>query len=976
MLTDVVLSGLTNLFALFGSKSELDVRRSRQILMTYLRRHFGIRNYQQYLDLYDDLRSLYDESPDLDKETIISGICHSMENQLQRNEQSLMLLRLMEFCFNTPETFKEQEEAFGIVAHHFDVDDEMFRDFEDYVSGRESLHVLNQRFEGMVGIIRTLWLPKFNLLLFTYLGKGKVSLNDVPVERGIFQAFQQSGVLKFRHAKPVYYSMVRRVYDLLLTDDLSGIHASSGVEFCARDVNFRFPNSNNGMHNLSFTLHSGTLLAIMGGSGTGKTTLLSLLNGTLKPQEGRITINGHDIQEPEAKSLIGYVPQDDLLIEELTVYQNLYYTAQLCFARMSHAEIDKRVLQVLSQLDLLAAKDLKVGSAINKYISGGQRKRLNIALELIREPAVLFLDEPTSGLSSTDTEKVILLLKEQTFKGRLIIVNIHQPSSDVYKLFDRLWLLDKGGFPVFDGNPIEAVTYFKSLANYADFDTSTCPTCGNVNPEVVLNIIDEKALDEKGMFTDRRKVTPQEWHELYLKNRPEQPEVKTYDVPATMQKQPGVFGQFFIQLKRIFATKVTNVQYLLITLLVSPLLASICGLLTRYAPETGYTVMENKNFVTFLFMAVIASIFVGMIGAAEEIIKDRALLQREKFLHLSYGSYISSKICFMGIVALLQTFLFTLVGQAVIGFHDLFFVWWGILFMASFLASLTGLWLSQILTSVVSIYITIPLLLIPQILLCGLVVDFNDLSSDSTTGNVPAIGNVIPSRWAFEAISVSTYIGNEYEKPFFELDRKKFENEYLRYAFLYELESQLETWNDEIVNGKEVKPVHEQVLRNELPYIAEVCNVPAYTGKITDYASLKAYLHSCDSLLTKEGNEITLEADRQLRMRRDAMGGRDAFLAMKADYFNSKLEEVVRNLGARNLIEVVHGHIVPRAAYIYLTPRSNNGNAPFYSPVKCFGDKQIPTLWFNLLVQALMALVMALLLYTNLYNRITARLKK
>ncbi len=106
------------------------------------------------------------------------------------------------------------------------------------------------------------------------------------------------------------------------------------------------------------------------------------------------------------------------------------------------------------------------------------------------------------------------------------------------------------------------------------------------------------------------------------------------------------------------------------------------------------------------------------------------------------------------------------------------------------------------------------------------------------------------------------------------------------------------------------------------------------------------------------------------------MGGGGAFLAMKADYFNSKLEEVVRNLSARNLIEVVHGHIVPRAAYIYLTPRSNNGNAPFYSPVKCFGDKQIPTLWFNLLVQALMALVMALLLYTNLYNRITARLKK
>ena len=237
----------------------------------------------------------------------------------------------------------------------------------------------------------------------------------------------------------------------------------------------------------------------MGGSGTGKTTLLSILNGSLIPQEGHITINGHDISEQKAKDLIGFVPQDDLLIEELTVYQNLYYTAKLCFASLSEEEIDRRVMKILKDLGLDATKDLKVGSAINKYISGGQRKRLNIALELIREPAVLFLDEPTSGLSSADTEKVINLLKEQTYKGKLVVVNIHQPSSDVYKLFDRLWLLDKGGYPVFDGNPIDAITYFKSAANYADAETSACPTCGNVNPEIVFDPVRKEMGFESGL---------------------------------------------------------------------------------------------------------------------------------------------------------------------------------------------------------------------------------------------------------------------------------------------------------------------------------------------------------------------------------------------------------------------------------------------------------------------------------------------
>lgn len=144
------------------------------------------------------------------------------------------------------------------------------------------------------------------------------------------------------NGKPVYYSTILDAYKSVKGLELD---KTEEVEFCGRNINFRFPNSDNGMHDLSFTLRNGELLAIMGGSGTGKTTLLSLLNGTLRPQEGTITINGHDISEPAAKSLIGYVPQDDLLIEELTVYQNLWFTAKLCFEGMSEADLDKRVMK-------------------------------------------------------------------------------------------------------------------------------------------------------------------------------------------------------------------------------------------------------------------------------------------------------------------------------------------------------------------------------------------------------------------------------------------------------------------------------------------------------------------------------------------------------------------------------------------------------------------------------------------------------
>ncbi|MDZ7649102.1 MAG: ATP-binding cassette domain-containing protein [Cytophagales bacterium] len=213
--------------------------------------------------------------------------------------------------------------------------------------------------------------------------------------------------------------------------------------------------------------------------------------------------------------MIGYVSQDDLLIEELTVYQNLYYNARLCLAHLTEIEIDFRVLKVLEDLGLEQRKDLKVGSVLDKTISGGQRKRLNIALELIRQPAILFLDEPTSGLSSRDSENVIDLLKELSLKGKLIFLVIHQPSSDIYKMFDKMILMDTGGYPIFYGNPVAAVTYFKKVTNQVDSSRGQCEVCGNVNPEQIFNIIEAKVVDEYGQPTFKRKVTPTQWHEMY-----------------------------------------------------------------------------------------------------------------------------------------------------------------------------------------------------------------------------------------------------------------------------------------------------------------------------------------------------------------------------------------------------------------------------------------------------------------------------
>lgn len=967
-MNDIILSSFLNLFALMGARNGVDKQTAADLVQTYLTHYYGIRNNASYVNLHSDLRDYYDDFQDLDKDAIIDGICSKLVSQISKEEQCSMLLRLLEFCKIGGGAVSSEDEIFLKIKELFVIDDRKYATYCNYVDGMPDDDVWVQPLWG--GVLKAMYERDINKLVFTLEGDISAQMNDVPVFNGIFQTWPQSGVLKGTgpkalNAAPMYYSTIMALF--------SEVDMTRCVELCGRHIEYRFePGGNNGMHDFSFNLEGGTLVAIMGGSGVGKTTLLSLLNGSLKPQSGTITINGHDISEPEAKALIGFVPQDDLLIEELTVYQNLWYTARLCFADLSDEEIDKRVLSVLGQLGLMAAKDLKVGSPINKFISGGQRKRVNIALELLREPAILFLDEPTSGLSSSDTEKVINLLKEQTGKGRLIIANIHQPSSDVYKLFDRLWLLDKGGYPIFDGNPIAALPYFKKAANYADANTSTCPVCGNVNPEIVLNIIDETGLDSKGNRTGNRKITPQEWHELYLDSRPEMETVEVMDVPETDQKRPSRFKQMLIFFERNLKAKLTDIQYVAVTLLEAPLLALISAVLTHFTPSGAvYSVMENKNLPSYLFMAVIVCTFLGMSGSAEEIIKDRAILKREKFLNLSHGGYIWSKMLYMALVCMVQTFLFTITGNLIMGIHGMLGVWWLLLFVTAFLSSLIGLLLSQSLDSVVSIYISIPLLLIPQILLCGLVVHFEDLNPGSKTGNVPLIGEVIPSRWSYEALAVASFSMNDYKEMSYDLDCERFTCQYYERQFIHELKTQLEIIEDARIKGKELDGSNMARIRKGLSQLDEECGMDKYSGDFS-YQSLYDYLDAAARTLSDRGNRITLDIDaKMVAIAREK--GTEALKQLKRDNYNLQLENLMVGLNSDKLYKIVDDRIVPSGGFVYLRPMSRNGRAPFYSGVKVIGDRDIPTYWYNLLVLLLMCVLVSACLFCNFPEKIAAR---
>ena len=314
----------------------------------------------------------------------------------------------------------------------------------------------------------------------------------------------------------------------------------------------------------------------------------------------------------------------------------------------------------------------------------------------------------------------------------------------------------------------------------------------------------------------------------------------------------------------------------------------------------------------------------------------------------------------MALISLIQTFLFVFIGNTIMGISSNFLAWWGVLFTTSVLANLIGLLLSQCLNSVVSIYITIPILLIPQILLCGLVVDFNDLTPNSTTGNVPVIGNVIPSRWSYEAIAVTSFTGNDYEKDLFEWDKKAHQTQYYRFGFINELQSALETLEFKKNKGNADTLKEAKLLETELPHLAQLCGIEPFDGGY-DRDKLRSYLNDADRLLLDRGNKATLHADGIMRKMIEERGA-DGLQELKRNNYNIYLETQVAGLNSDKTCIVVDGHIVPRSAFVYLTPGNNYGNAPFYSSEKILGGLSIPTLWFNIMVLLLMSVVTAVCL--------------
>ena len=642
------------------------------------------KHYLKILDTYvNDVDTGKDDYSQIDE------ITTNINNELTQPQKLIVMVKLMELIIADEKITEREAELLYRIGKNFKFEDEVVdaikqfvvnKDPNEYsdiysvvVSGAEEPDRPRQIYhEQLKGHLAFFKLPKIDTCFFKYYGGDIVSLNGLMISPNKIKVFSTGSSIKGKRTERLYYSDVVGI----LRDDVT----ETNVSFVADNISYKFDNGNMGLTDINIAEPTGRLVAIMGGSGAGKSTLFNVLNGSSRPFQGSVRINGVDIyQNPkEVEGIIGNVPQDDLLIEDLTVYQNLYYAAKLCFDNKDKTVLSDLVNRTLEALGLTEAKDLKVGNPLQKTISGGQRKRLNIGLELLREPSVLFVDEPTSGLSSRDSENIMDLLKELSLRGKMVFVVIHQPSSEIFKMFDKLLILDTGGHQIYYGNPVKAVTYFKNMVEMIDKDQSACIECGNVNPEQIFNIIEMKVVDEYGRFTNKRKYSPEQWHEQFVNNIEIESVEEEKAKPPKSLDLPNRLKQAKIFLQRDVLAKISNRQYVLINILEAPALALLLALITKYSPEgADYTFYKNENIPVFFFMSIIVALFMGLTVSAEEIIKDRKILKREAFLHLSKLSYLSSKTLILFVLSAVQTLLFVLIGSWILEIQGMtVWYWW------------------------------------------------------------------------------------------------------------------------------------------------------------------------------------------------------------------------------------------------------------------------------------------------------------
>jgi ABC transport system ATP-binding/permease protein len=554
------------------------------------------------------------------------------------------------------------------------------------------------------------------------------------------------------------------------------------------------------LDHVSFKALPGDMIALMGPSGAGKTTLLLTLNGYLPPTSGQVRINGEDLYTiyDALRGSIGYVPQDDIVHPELTVFEAVKYSAMFRLPPdYSDQEIDRRVDDTLRDLGLEGVRNLQIGKPEKKVLSGGQRKRVNIALELVTDPVILFLDEPTSGLAADDTTALISLLHDLTKKtGKTIIMTIHQPAKDEFEKFNLAFIMGYGGIPTYFGPTGEsAYRFFGSIIEregspYRSFATSS-PNRRLDNPRDMFDMLNlrERAAHEEMKRRDAstprniaRLEAARQWRGEFF-----QPQnavfQRMFSGTRAVGTEPAARGvphrgsvplarQLGLLLSRYWKVKIRDRAGAAIMFLQAPVIGLMLAMvfggqkeavpfwclgalqdLSTRNPSAGSAanllneMRPTTDHTGAMFFVVVSCVWFGTSNAAREIVTERAIYMRERMVNLNLFNYVMSKYLLLSLVCVAQCAMLLSIVFFALGFEGgpvAFLLELVAMVAVSMNAAALGLLLSTAVSSAEAAMALTPIALIPQVVLGGLMVPM------TTNPVLKPLMYVMPARWGFE----------------------------------------------------------------------------------------------------------------------------------------------------------------------------------------------------------------------------------
>ncbi|HEX8143745.1 MAG TPA: FHA domain-containing protein [Pyrinomonadaceae bacterium] len=518
------------------------------------------------------------------------------------------------------------------------------------------------------------------------------------------------------------------------------------------DITKEVPNRSGGgmiklLDDVDLTIQPNEFVGLLGPSGAGKSTLMDSLNGMRPASSGHVLINNLDLYQhlDSLKQSIGYVPQDDIIHRELTVYRTLYYVARLRLSRdVSTQEIDQIVNEVMDVTGLSERRDVPVGQ-----LSGGQRKRVSIAVELITKPSVIFLDEPTSGLDPATEEKIMKLFRQIAESGRTVILTTH--AMENVKLFDKIVVMMRGKL-VFYGAPQEALAHIQADSFKDLYDKLEAPIEEQTAkmPPLPPNATKEQKAAFKKQKEQIAESVAEEWKRRFQRTPQYQRNIvqplsglrRDAQAVAPVKRRPTVtdsLRQWATLARRYMEVLGRDRFNLLILFGQAPIVAFLTYLVVgRDAP---------RDF-PFFVLALVA-VWFGTSVSAREIIRERAVYNRERMVNLGLLPYVGSKLLILSMIVGVQCVLlfgtlklFDIAGLMKLQGHFIGIPQVMVMILTGVVGIALGLFISAVVRTSEMATSLVPLILIPQILFSGLV--------GVPTGTSKLVGLLMPATWAFD----------------------------------------------------------------------------------------------------------------------------------------------------------------------------------------------------------------------------------